>query len=425
MNCQWMRNSILSVALIACLGSPGVAVPDDEKRSAGDWGRDLGSRGDDHDYRGDDDFDDDDDGDKQILAVQHAVPHISTVPAIAGEHVELFAWERVKASKLKKLGKKPPTGRVVLFIHGGSVPSVPGFDLDYKDYSWMEALARAGFDVFSMDRTGYGFSPRPKMDDPCNVNPAQQSILIPHPLAAPCAPSYPFRLTHKDSDNDDIGAVVDYIRALRRVDRITIAGWSGVGPQAGSYAIKNQEKLDKLVFYAPTYMRTSPTNPPATLPQSGFPMNLRTRPSLEDEWDSMVACQNQFEPEIRSVVWNRIMDFEPVGRTWGPLEGVMRVRTNSNWGWNAVTSPTLKVPMLIIVGQNDTLLGDARNLHQDLGAEDKVLVEVPCASHFLVWETRHKILHTASKEWLRRGSLRGIRQGVLTLDADGRLVPVP
>ena len=366
-----------------------------------------------------------DEGQGPVLAVQHAVPHISTVPAIAGQHVELFVWERVRASSLEKFQKEPPEGRVVLFIHGGSVPSVPAFDLDYHDYSWMQSLARAGFDVFSLDRTGYGFSPRPKMDDPCNVNPAQQSILIPHPLAATCKPSYPFRLTHTASDADDIGAAVDYIRALRGVERITIAGWSGVGPQAGPYAIAHPEKLDRLIFYAPTYTRASPTNPPAILPQPGFPMNLRTRALLEGDWDSMVACENQFEPAIRDVVWNRIMDFEPVGRTWGPLEGVMRVRTNTLWGWNQVTSPTLKMPVLIMIGRNDTLLSGARDLYQDLGSEEKILVEVPCASHYLAWETNHKILHRASREWLRKGSLNGVRQGVFTVDADGDLVPVP
>jgi pimeloyl-ACP methyl ester carboxylesterase len=372
--------------------------------------------------------DDEDDGGGPVVAVEHRVPHISTVHANFGEAVELFVWERVRAGNVEKFEKEPPTGRVILFIHGGTVPSVPAFDLDYKDYSWMQSLARAGYDVFSMDRTGYGFSPRPKMDDPCNVNPAQQSILIPHPLAAPCPPSYPFRLTNTASDNDEIGRVVDYIRALRRVDRITIAGWSGVGPQAGSYAVKNQEKLDKLVFYAPNYMRNLANEPPAPLPEDpfpGFPMNLRTRPMLEGDWQREVACEGQFELEIRDVVWNRIMDFEPVGRTWGPPEGVMRVRTNTNWGWNNKTAPTLKVPMLIIVGQNDALVGQGRNLYQDLGAEDKVLVEVPCASHFLVWETNHKILHTASKQWLRHGSLSGVRQGVFTVDADGELVPAP
>jgi alpha-beta hydrolase superfamily lysophospholipase len=103
----------------------------------------------------------------------------------------------------------------------------------------------------------------------------------------------------------------------------------------------------------------------------------------------------------------------------------MRVRTNSLWGWNASTSPALKIPMLLMVGKNDTLLNAARDLYQDVGSDDKVLLEIPCASHFLVWETQHKILHNASREWLRKGSLKGISQGVLTVDADGDIVPAP
>jgi hypothetical protein len=39
------------------------------------------------------------------------------------------------------------TGRVVLFVHGATVPSVPDFDLDHKSYNWMEYLARAGFNT--------------------------------------------------------------------------------------------------------------------------------------------------------------------------------------------------------------------------------------------------------------------------------------
>lgn len=363
------------------------------------------------------------DGDDRILAISHAIPHVSSVPANAGEPVRLFVWERVKASTLKQFENGPRTGRVVLFVHGGSTPSVPAFDLDHKDYSWMAALAAAGFDVFSMDRTGYGFSPRPKMDDPCNANPAQQSVLIPNPLAAPCAPSYPFRLSNTNSDNDEIGRVVDYIRALRDVARITIAGWSGVGPQVGSFAVKHQHKIDRLVFFAPNYARASPSTAPSPLPQPGFPMTLRTRSDFEAEWQGEVACKDQVEPDIRDAVWERIMEFEPVGRAWGPPEGVMRVRTNNNWGWNAMTAPSLKVPMLIIVGENDRRLANARNLHQDLGAQDKILLEVPCASHFLLWERSHKILYTASAEWLRNGSLAGVRHGILTVDAEGRLVP--
>ena len=55
--------------------------------------------------------------------------------------------------------------------------------MPYQDYSWMAYLAQSGFDVFAMDLTGLGSSTRPApMDDPCNLPPDQQALLIPSVL---------------------------------------------------------------------------------------------------------------------------------------------------------------------------------------------------------------------------------------------------
>jgi hypothetical protein len=94
-------------------------------------------------------------------------------------------------------------------IHGATVSVVPGFDLQFENYSWMDYLASAGFDVFAMDHTGYGLSPRPMMDNPCNNSPSEQQLyLVPNPLAHPCSPAYPFQLTTIQSDWDEIDTVV-------------------------------------------------------------------------------------------------------------------------------------------------------------------------------------------------------------------------
>ena len=162
--------------------------------------------------------------------------HVSTVPANDGQVVGIYLHEKLLAKVAEEIqnGAKPP---VVLFIEGGTVSSVPDYDLPFKDYSWMAFLARAGFDTFSMDVTGYGFSPRPEMDDPCNADPSQQpTVLVPNPLAAPCSPSYPFNLTTSQSDWDEMDSVVDYILNLRGVERLSIIGWSGGGPRGGGYA---------------------------------------------------------------------------------------------------------------------------------------------------------------------------------------------
>jgi hypothetical protein len=86
------------------------------------------------------------------------------------------------------------------------------------------ALARDGFDVYLMDHTGYGRSPRPMMDNPCNVDPSQQQLLVPNPLAAPCSPSYSHHLVTIFTELPEIDCVVDYIRKQTGRNRILLAG---------------------------------------------------------------------------------------------------------------------------------------------------------------------------------------------------------
>jgi pimeloyl-ACP methyl ester carboxylesterase len=141
----------------------------------------------------------------------------STVPAIAGQRAQLYVRERVLAGGALR---SPAFGdRVVLFVHGAGTPGEVAFDVSYQDYSWMAFLARAGFDVFSVDMTGYGRSTRPApMDDACNLAKAQQVGLV----ASPCAPSFPHTLTSIASDWNDIDAAVNYIRTLRHVERVRL-----------------------------------------------------------------------------------------------------------------------------------------------------------------------------------------------------------
>jgi dipeptidyl aminopeptidase/acylaminoacyl peptidase len=82
----------------------------------------------------------------QVRAVDHMVPHVSTVPANKGEKVELYVREKFSGD---------PAGKpVVLMVHGGFSPSTLAFDVEREDYSWMSYLASGGFDVFAMDMTG-------------------------------------------------------------------------------------------------------------------------------------------------------------------------------------------------------------------------------------------------------------------------------
>src|ERR1700722_13116956 len=106
-----------------------------------------------------------DDGAK-LVRTNHYVRVKSTVPAIAGDITQIYVREVIQAGA--PLPTSSDSDRVVLFVHGAGTPAEVAFDAAYQDYSWMGYLARAGFDVFAVDMTGYGRSNRPwPMSDPC------------------------------------------------------------------------------------------------------------------------------------------------------------------------------------------------------------------------------------------------------------------
>ena len=56
-----------------------------------------------------------------------------------------------------------------------------------------------------------------------------------------------------------------------------------------------------------------------------------------------------------------------------------------------------------------------RVAYDDLGASDKVLIDLGCSSHNAMWERNHQIMFNASLEWLTTGSVKGTKNGVLRL----------
>jgi pimeloyl-ACP methyl ester carboxylesterase len=60
----------------------------------------------------------------------------------------------------------------VLFVHGATYPAESAFDLPLDGASWMDLIAREGYDVYLLDIRGYGLSTRPpQMDAPAADNP--------------------------------------------------------------------------------------------------------------------------------------------------------------------------------------------------------------------------------------------------------------
>ena len=271
---------------------------------------------------------------QRLLGVDHFVRVTSTVPAIAGQPAQLYVRERVLAGTALR-GPLASTNRVVLFVHGAGTPGrgVLRRAVSRTTAGWVH-LARAGFDVFSVDMTGYGRSTRPApMNDPCNLAADEQAQFIGSLLRRPASRRYPGAMTTIASDWDDVGAAVDYIRALRRVERVSLVAWSLGGPRcrrlrgaasregepAGAAGPRLQPQLaggragqgagrGRGVQHAVARRVRSPTGSVRSVARRSTSRRSPTRCGRE-----MLAS-------------------DPVGATWGP--GVRRAPQTTTWGWN-------------------------------------------------------------------------------------------
>jgi pimeloyl-ACP methyl ester carboxylesterase len=353
-----------------------------------------------------------DDADR-LLRIDHYVPVTSTAPSMSGQFAQLYVREVVLAGTA--LRKPDPQG-VLLFVHGAGTPAEVAFDPSMRSYSWMAYLARAGFDVFSVDMTGYGRSTRPlAMNDACNAAKESRAQFVPQLITANCSPSRTQAITTMESDWHDIDAAVDYLRALRHVDKVSLLGWSQGGPRTAGYTARNPGKVAKLVVLAPAYNRTGPQQAPNPLPPVDGPMTVQTQAEFKANWDRQVGCSGQYDTDAVHALWEDFRDSDPVGATWG--SGVRRAPQVPTWGFNQAIVARMQTPFLMVVGSHDkqVLPERVRELYADLGSKQKVLIELACSSHNAMWEKNRALLFKASLDWLRDGNVNGVTAGELKL----------
>jgi pimeloyl-ACP methyl ester carboxylesterase len=382
----------------------------------------------------------------QILTADHYVKVKSTAPAIAGQTSSIYVRERRQAGAVPKA----LAGRVALFVHGAGTPAEVAFDVPLGGFSWMEFLARAGFDVFSVDMTGYGRSTRPApMNSPCNLAAAAQAQFIPSVIKAPCAATSTLPVATLASDWNDVGAAVDYIRALRHVDKIDLLGWSMGGPRAAGYAAQHADKVEKMVLLAPAYNRgpqaggaggargaapagAAPAGDAAApargarggantpgAPRPTVLFNTQSRDEFIANWDRQAPCAGQYEAPTRDAVWGAMLASDSVGAKWGT--GVRRAPSGGGGAgggtWTQAMAQSTLIPTLMVSGVHDGQVNPqaVRNLFEDLGAKQKVFIDLACSSHNAMWEKNHTLLFQASLDWLTQTTVQGTQNGMIKL----------
>jgi len=349
--------------------------------------------------------------DEAIGSADHRVRVVSKAPGAEGKTVTLYLRERATPQVLKNgAGDK-----VVLFVHGAGTPAEVSFDVPYQDYSWMGYLAKAGYDVFTVDMEGYGRSSRPpQMKDLCNLAPAQQDQFIPAMLKARCPAKYPGPITTIESDWNDIGAAVGYVQKLRHVQKLNLFGWSQGGPRAGGWAALHPGDVAKLVLLAPAYNRAAPAERPASS-MTGVVFTSQSRADFDANWARQTGCPDQVDKAAADSVWREMLASDPVGAGWKPP--VRRAPQTPTWGWTAERVKSEKIPTLMVSGQHDKQVNPdrVRELYADLGATNKVFIDLACSSHNAMWEKNHLLLFKASLEWLDKGTVNGQSGGTMKL----------
>ena len=265
--------------------------------------------------------------------------------------------------------------RTLLFVHGATYPSDTMFDLKIDGISWMDLIARRGYDVYAMDVRGYGRSTRPpEMNAPMHDNPP---------------------VVTTDDGVRDFGAVVDHIRQRRGVPRLNLMGWSWGTVIAGSYAAQNPDTVERLVMYAPLWLRRVPGGLRVNGQMGAY--RVVTMEAARQRWLTGVAADRQADlipPGVLEAWWSANMEADPVGAKLTPpgVRAPNGLLVDAFKYWEADTRyydpSAIHAPALLVVGDwdVDTPSYMAQAILTRLGSREKRLVIIGDGTHHLMLE---------------------------------------
>jgi pimeloyl-ACP methyl ester carboxylesterase len=283
--------------------------------------------------------------------------------------------------------------RTVIYVNGATQASEATFDLALDGQSWMDYLAIRGYDVYFVDLRGYGPSSRP----------AEM-----HQAAADHAP-----VVRTSTAVKDLGTAIDHVLARRALQRLDLIGWSWGATIAGAYTAGHNDKISRLVLYAPQWVRNGAAQGGEGPPlgayqawtvqqgrerlQAGAPAAQRDR-IFPPEW-----FQQWSAAELATDVEGAAMD-PPVVRT---PNGIFEDNREYWFAGKPLWDPAMvTVPTLVARGEWDevTILGDTLGVFAALSnARSKRMVVIGSGSHMVFIERNREQLFREVQLFLDEG----------------------
>jgi pimeloyl-ACP methyl ester carboxylesterase len=359
--------------------------------------------------------------------------------------------------------------RSAVLVHGRTIDGISAFDVPYRDYSLMTAMANNGIDAFAFNQLGFGGSSHFSMDDPCNasrstdapvnVNPTNQqnALLVPNPLQAECLHSDNSHFTDRQAGVHQLEAVVNHVRSLSRGGdeeddedgtaaerrRVSLFSWSLGSTVVGPYLAVpgNQADIARVVMLAGPFGTTpalTQFEPPPGVGRATWPLGVGNFAGVSALVQVNGACPGQRNVEVLHAVWDSMRSRDPYAAAWGsnrdPITGgLSRWPTAVRWGWGPAEAAAITVPVLVIGGAIDQTVPPSHldALYAALSSTQKLRVRMDCASHASLWEGSaaasdwggpHTTIQGAVIEWLSHGTYQGFSIGQFRTLADGTTV---
>ncbi len=282
-------------------------------------------------------------------------------------------------------------GNIVLFVHGATYPAETAFDLALEGESWMDYIAKRGYDVYLVDVRGYGKSSRPaQMDRPAADHPP---------------------IVNTDTAARDYGAAVDFILKRRGVPKLTVLGWSWGTAITALYTSRTNEKVNRLVLYAPVWLRQT-----KSLTDTGGALGAYRTVTI----DAARKRKGAGIPEGKNPMPDAWFDAwadatfasDPVGAKANPKyvrapNGVVQDgRDHWSAGKPLYDPADIRVPTMLVLAEwdADTPLYMAQSLFPKLvNAEPKRLVVIGQGTHSVLMEKNRKQLFAEVQLFLDEG----------------------
>ena len=290
---------------------------------------------------------------------------------MTNEFIREEYWAKKDDIKLyifrRKLAIPAPDGAprpIAFFVHGSSYAGITGHDLQVpgrEDYSLMNTFARLGYDVWSMDHEGYGFS---------GLREGANSDIA--------------------SGVEDLKAATDIIIKETRCSSFSFSGQSSGALRAAAFAQAHPDRVARLALGAMVWTgKGSPT--------------LKERSKKLEQWRS--SNKRPVDRKFFETIFSRDIDGladEEVAMAMAESEsrfgGFVPTGTYLDMCANLPVCDPEKIicPVMIMRGEHDGIASpkDIISFYEKLPTRDKVLITMAGQAHS-TWlgYNRHRAIH--------------------------------